>query len=135
MGEYTYRKHSDDVKYRKVSLRSANIPEFVNFSQNEFAVQDDMVVEVLDSKGNTRLYYDSPISRLVFRQEGDHIRFDGKIPLHRLYIRDRRYPHVLYKVPTNLPKTEDGSWDMLVPEADSNIELYGDDYFMTVYYI
>jgi hypothetical protein len=24
---------------------------------------------------------------------------------------------------------------MLVPEADSNIELYGDDYFMTVYYI
>lgn len=133
---YQYRKCAGDIKYRKVSLRDSKVPEYLDFEDGEqtITIQEGVVLEVMNSDGKTRLFYDLAVKRLSFLVDENVITFDGKIPLHRLYIRDRRIPHMLYKVPVDLPKTDDGSWKMLVPDADENTELYGDEYFMTVYH-
>ena len=133
---YQFRKCTGDEKYRKVSLRDPKVSEFIDFDDGEqtITIQEGVVLEIMNNEGKTRLFYDLAVRRLSFHIDDKIITFDGRIPLHRLYIRDRRYPHMLYKVPTDLPKTEDGNWKMLVPDADENTELYGDEYFMTVYH-
>ena len=133
---YEYRKLPTDVKYRRVGLRDSKESEFIPFNDGEqtLTVQEGIVLEVVDRDGKSRLFYDLAIRKLNCRIDGRYITFDGKIPLHRLYIRDRRYPQMLYKVPTDLPKTDDGNWKILVPDATQNIELFGDEYFMTVYH-
>lgn len=131
----SYIRRTDDVKYRKVSIKSAIIPVFEEFTGVAEAVQytDLQVVEVLRKDGSTALFHESGVEVASYSPGGpDRFLISQNIPRERIWMRRTDGTGIPYKVPNELP-VKGNSVEFRVPCGVQGMELFGDKYFEMVY--
>lgn len=132
MNYLTYKREPGDEKYRIVSLKTLNMGEFLPFDKDTISYTAQItVLEVMDSKGDTRVVYGEQQDQIAVHRSADKIMFSARVPTERLWVRSRN-GGIAYKVPSRL-KVEDNKVTLLVPAGANKVELFGDEYFNAAY--
>lgn len=126
----SYEKKGNDVKYRRVSLRSCQEPDFQNFTSNTVDCPEGCVLEILKSDGSTEVVYEHDRYAVNVARFGNLLRIPVSVPTERLWVKGEG--SVAYKVPLK-PQVMDGYYRIMIPGGAANVEMFGDEYFTAVY--
>lgn len=130
-----YVRRSGDVKYRKVNIQNASVPNYADFTSpgESIAYSDVQVVEVLRADGSTELFHEGGVEIANYCAAGpDKFLISQNIPRARMWMRRSDGTGIAYKVPVDLP-AKSGSVEFRVPCGVQGMELFGDKYFEAVY--
>lgn len=133
-----YKKNSNDVKYRIVDLRMANVDEgneeytAFEYGDQQIQYEDMCVLEILDADGRKRVVQHEVRKGLRFKIDGNQMKISDKIPLARLWLRDKHNEKMWYKIPYMLP-VRDGYYELVIPSGAKEVELCADQYFLAAY--
>ncbi len=129
-----YIKKGNDIKFRRVSLRSDREPEFENFVDDSVSYPPSCVLEILKTDGSTAVEYERDSMPFSIVKRDGLIYIPKAIPTERMWVRvrDSGKMAMAYKIPSGL-SIQDNYQIFQIPAGAVTVEVFGDKYFSAAY--
>lgn len=131
----TYKRKQNDIKYRIVSLESADLKSPRDFAEDDQEIslpKNNEVLEIIHMDGSSKIVTSMKPRTVHYQIIGNEVVLLNDCPRGRIWIRKKTDTEMLYKCPAEWKKKNNANWFCFVGDT-AEMELIGDKYINAIY--